>query len=214
MKVLFIHQNMPGQFRHLAAALARDGRNEVVFLTRRDDRQIDGVRRVVYAPERLPGPHTHYYLHQYEDAVLHGQAVARACLQLRGSGFTPDIVIAHPGWGEGLFVKEVWPRVPLLNYGEFYYRAVGADVNFDPEFGSSFDDLCRLRARTAHLLLPLEAADATLCPTHWQKSLHPPAFHDRISVIFDGIDTELAAPDAAARFVLPTGRVLTPRGGS
>src|SRR5581483_2457516 len=209
MKALFIHQNMPGQFRHLASELARDGRNEVVFLTRREDRQIDGVRRVAYAAERQPSPQTHHYLHQYEDAVLHGQGAARACLRLRGTGFTPDIVVAHPGWGESLFIRDVWPDTPLLNYGEFYYRGVGADVNFDPEFRSSFDDICRLRARSAHLLLALEAADATLSPTYWQKSLHPQAFHDRISVIFDGIDTDLAAPDPAARFTLPYGRVLT-----
>ncbi len=200
---------MPGQFRHLAAELARDERNEVVFITRRNDREIDGVRRIVYAPSRPPSGQTHHYLHQYEDAVLHGQAVARACLELRGSGFAPDIVIAHPGWGESLFIKEVWPKAPLLNYGEFYYRATGADVNFDRAFRSSFDDLCRLRARCAHLLLSLEAADATLCPTHWQKSLHPEAFHDRISVIFDGIDTDLVTPRADGSFTLPNGRVLT-----
>jgi len=209
MKILFIHQNMPGQFGHLARRLAQSDGNEVVFLTQRQDRQLDGVQRIVYHPSRAPHPTTHHYLQQCEDAVLHGQAAARACLERRGQGFTPDIVVAHPGWGESLFVKDVWPGAPLLNYGEFYYRVRGADVNFDPEFPSSFDALCRLRARCAHLLLALEAADHTLCPTQWQKSLHPAAFRDRISVIFDGVDTELVSPAPNTRFTLPNGRVLT-----
>jgi len=176
LQLLFIHQNLPGQFRHLAARLARDGKNRVVFLTKRDDRSIRGVERAVYASPRSPHPQTHHYLHQYEDAVLHGQAAARACIALDQSGFVPDLVIAHPGWGESLFIKDIWPQVPVLNYSEFFYRPFGTDVNFDPEQPLDIDTICKLRARNAHLLIALEAADRTLCPTEWQKSVHPTAF--------------------------------------
>ncbi len=209
MNLLFVHQNMPGQFRHLAAALAREANNRVVFLTRRQDREIPGVCRVAYSPARSSAPQTHHYLHQFEDAVLHGQAVARACLELKKQGFAPDIVVAHPGWGEGLFVKDIWPTAPLLNYGEFYYRSSGADVAFGDCVEPNIDVACKLRARNAHLLLALEAADHTLCPTEWQKSVQPAAFHDRISVVFDGVDTDAVAPDPAARLTLPTGQTLT-----
>jgi glycosyltransferase involved in cell wall biosynthesis len=209
LQLLFIHQNLPGQFRHLAAHLARDGKNRVVFLTKRQDRSIPGVDRAVYTPPRAPHPRTHHYLHQYEDAVLHGQAAARACIALSQSGFTPDLVVAHPGWGESLFIKDIWPEVLVLNYGEFFYRAFGTDVNFDPERPLDIDTTCKLRARNAHLLVALEAADRTLCPTEWQKSVHPSAFHDRISVVFDGVDTAVVAPDPRARVTLPNGRMLT-----
>ncbi len=209
MQLLFIHQNMPGQFRHLAARLAQDERNRVVFLTKRQDRSLPGVERAVYLAPRAPHPQTHHYLQQYEDAVLHGQAAARACIGLAQSGFVPDLVIAHPGWGESLFVKDIWPRVAVLNYGEFFYRAFGTDANFDPERQPDIDTICKLRARTAHLLVALEAADRTLCATEWQKSVHPAAFHDRISVVFDGIDTAAVTPDRRARLALPNGRVLT-----
>lgn len=210
MQFLFIHQNLPGQFRHLAEHLARARQNRVVFLTKRQDRSIPGVERAVYPSPRAFNPQTHHYLHQYEDAVLHGQAAARACIALKQGGFEPDLVIAHPGWGESLFIKDVWPDVRVLNYGEFFYRAVGSDVNFDPEQPVDIDSICKLRARNAHLLLALEAADRTMCPTEWQKSVHPAAFHDRISVIFDGVDTDIVAPDPQARMTLPNGRVLTP----
>ena len=209
MQLLFIHQNMPGQFRHLAAHLGRDPDNRVVFLTKRDDRSIPGVERAVYSAPRSPHPHTHHYLHQYEDAVLHGQSVARACIALDQRGFAPDLVIAHPGWGESLFVKDIWPRAAVLNYGEFFYRPFGTDVNFDPERPLDIDTICKLRTRNAHLLVALEAADRTLCPTKWQKSVHPSAFHDKISVAFDGVDTALVTPNPDARFTLPNGQVLS-----
>jgi glycosyltransferase involved in cell wall biosynthesis len=118
-------------------------------------------------------------------------------------------VVAHPGWGESLFIKDIWPRTPVLNYGEFFYRAFGTDVHFDSERPLDIDTTCKLRARNAHLLVALEAADRTLCPTEWQKSVHPAAFHDRISVVFDGIDTAAVTPDPRARLTLPNGRVLT-----
>ncbi len=209
MKVLFLHQNMPGQFRHLAAHLAGDPANQVVFATMRADRTVPGVSRVVYTTARAANPQTHHYLHQFEDAVLHGQAAVRACLALKEQGFVPDLVVAHPGWGEGLFVKDAFPGTPLLNYGEFFYRPFGADVNFDPATPADIDAMCKLRARNAHLLLALEAADRTLCPTEWQKSVHPAVFHDRISVAFDGIDSAAVRPDPAASLRLPGGRVLT-----
>jgi len=209
LNFLFIHQNFPGQFRHLAAAIAREPNNRVVFLTKRQDRELPRVERAVYPAPRGANPQTHHYLHQYEDAVLHGQAAARACIALQQKGFVPDLIVGHPGWGESLFVKDVWPRIPLLNYGEFFYRAFGADVNFDPEQPLDIDTVCKLRARNAHLLVALEAADRTLCPTEWQKSVHPSAFHGGISVIFDGIDAATAAPDPRAQLRLPNGRVLT-----
>ena len=140
--------------------------------------------------------------------MLHGQAVARACLELKQQGFRPDIVMGHPGWGETLFIKDVYPDVPLVNYGEFFYHSFGADVNFDPEDPTDIDAVCGLRARNAHLLAALTTADRILCPTRWQKALHPAAFHDRISVVFDGVDTEVVRPGPAS-FVLPDGRTLT-----
>jgi glycosyltransferase involved in cell wall biosynthesis len=141
--------------------------------------------------------------------VLHGQAVLRACLSLKSAGFTPDVIVGHPGWGETLFLKEKFPQAKLLNYCEFFYHGRGADVGFDPEDKIELDAICEARIRNAHLLLSLENADHGLSPTEWQRSVHPAAFHDRISVIFDGIDTDTVRPNPAAAFTLPDGRTLT-----
>lgn len=209
MNFLFIHQSMPGQFKHLAAELARDPRHRVVFLTRRDDIEIPGVRRVSYAPNRAAFAGTHHYVRLYENSVLHGQQVLRESERLKAEGFRPDLIIAHPGWGEALFMKDVFPHAPLLNYCEFYYHGTGADVGYDPETPGGMDVMCRARARNAHLLLSLEACDRGISPTYWQRDQHPAPFRSKIDVVFDGIDTAIVSPDASASFTLPDGRVLT-----
>ena len=208
MKILFLHQNMPGQYKHLAPAMARAG-HEVVFLTQRGDVNLPGVKRVTYAKPRAANAATHHYVRLFENSVLAGQQVVRACLELKKQGFVPDVVVAHPGWGEALFVKDVYPAVPLLNFCEFYYGGEGGDTGFDPEEPVTLDTICRVRARNANLLLSLEACDAGVAPTHWQRSRHPEGLREKIAVIFDGIDTDTVKPDPAARFTLPDGRVLT-----
>lgn len=209
MNLLFIHQNMPGQFRHLIAAAA--GRHRVVCLSRRAGFTAPGVGRVVYQmPDPPPNAVVHQYLAAAQNAVRHGQQAVRACEVLARQGFRPDLVVAHPGWGESLYVKEVFPGTPLLHYCEWFYRTRGADTNFDPAFQQDLDANCAVLTRNAHLLMALAACDWGLAPTAWQKLQHPAPFQPRISVAFDGIDTDAAAPDAAARFRLPDGRVLAP----
>jgi glycosyltransferase involved in cell wall biosynthesis len=57
--------------------------------------------------------------------------------------------------------------------------------------------------KNANILLNLESCDWGVCPTEWQKRQHPDAFHPRITVIHDGIDTERARPDPSAVLALP-----------
>lgn len=200
---------MPGQFKNLAPYLASNPGNCVVFITQRGDIELPGVRRVVYRPARAPRDGQHPYLGLTEAAVLNGQEVLRRCLALQGEGFRPDIVIAHPGWGESLYIKDVFPRAALLSYCEYFYRGRGLDIGFDPEQELNLDILLRARTRSAHLLLALEACDRGISPTHWQRAVHPAAYQSKISVVFDGVDTEYFQPNPVAEFSLPNGRRLT-----
>ncbi|MCV6594291.1 MAG: glycosyltransferase family 4 protein [Silicimonas sp.] len=208
MKVLFVHQNCPGQFKHLAPALAAEG-HEVVFIGQKDKVTPPGVKRLEYTPHRKVTPKMHPYLVGTEAAVLNGQAVARLAFQLQGQGFNPDVMIGNPGWGETLYLKDVWPDSPLISLSEFYYNGRGSDVNFDPEFAQGPDSLLRARTRSAQHLLAVEAADIAYSPTEWQKAQFPTAYHPKIRVIHDGIDVVRIQPDPAATFTLPSGRVLT-----
>ena len=211
MNILFVHQNMPGQFGHLAAALARDPANRVVFLTKADRAPPPGVARVLYRPQRPANASTHHYIRGFENGVLHGQAVAGACLAMRERNFVPDIVVAHPGWGEPLYVKDVFPTAKLLNYCEFFYHASGADIGFDPAEAVDAEVAARVRTKNAALLLALAASDRGVSPTEWQRSLHPAEWRDGIEVIFDGVDAETVRPEACASFQLPDGTRLTRR---
>jgi len=150
----------------------------------------------------------HRFLRGTDAAVRRGEAVARAGAALAKRGFVPDVVVAHLGWGEGLYLRDAFPRARILAYCEFYYHARGADVGFDPEFPPADDDALLLRTRNAVQLLSLEAADRGLSPTAWQRSVYPAALRDKIAVIHDGIDVDRVAPDPAATFALPDGTVL------
>ncbi|MFI4869972.1 MAG: glycosyltransferase, partial [Steroidobacterales bacterium] len=134
------------------------------------------------------------------------------CRSLREQGFRPDLIVGHSGWGETLFVKDIFPDVPLLANFEFFYHSQGVDVGFDPEFVSIFNDPSRLRARNGINLMAFQGADWGHSATYWQRSLYPPEMQSRISVLHEGIDTELACPKLRATFKLPdSGRVLTAR---
>jgi hypothetical protein len=137
LKLLFIHQNFPGQFKHLAPSLAEQG-HTVVALSMRSStpRTWRGVKVVPYRAERSPSRTIHPWVADFETKVIRGEACLHAALQLKQQGFTPDAIVAHPGWGESLFLRDAWPDAPLGMYCEFFYRAEGADVGFDPEFPS------------------------------------------------------------------------------
>jgi hypothetical protein len=171
MRLLFVHQNFPGQYRYLAPALAGSPENEVIGIGEEANiRRAQGfhprVRLLAYPQPQGASPQTHHYLHSTEAAIRRGQAVVRLALALRAQGFVPDVICAHPGWGEALFLKDAFPSARLLLYLEFFYRGSGSDLGFDPEFPASLDDQCRVRMRNATQLISLDAADACISPTH------------------------------------------------
>src|SRR5687767_15996421 len=112
---------------------------------------------------------------------------AAGAAQLRREGFRPDVIFAHIGWGEALFLKDVFPEARHLLYCEFFYRARGADLGFDPEFPATPKKVLRLRVMNAPLLMSLEASDGGLAPTQWQAQQFPEPYRPRISIIHDGI---------------------------
>jgi glycosyltransferase involved in cell wall biosynthesis len=211
MKILFVHQNFPGQYRHIAAAVAKTPGWQVAALGEtkniRQRPAIPGVTLAGYASPQSASAQTHHYVRPLEGAIRRGQAVVRACMELRKRGFTPDIIYAHPGWGEALFLKDVFPNARVTMYCEFYYRAKGSDVGFDPEFPSGLDDIFRVRIKNAASLLSLETGDAGISPTKWQKKQFPKEFQDRIALVHEGVDTDLVKPDAAAEVVIAERKV-------
>jgi glycosyltransferase involved in cell wall biosynthesis len=204
MKILFLHSNFPAQFRHLAANLANDKNNRVLFGTTRKEGQIAEVYKFIYTPSRKPHRETHHYIKSTEDAVLHGQAVYRELDKLKKEGFIPDVVYGHSGWGPTLFIKDIFPQSKLLCYFEWFYSSDGADVGFDPDEPVTPDDRLRIRMKNAPILTDLYSCDAGLCPTLWQRNQFPKEFHKKLKVLHDGIDTQYFSPKKGEKLVLPS----------
>ncbi|MGZ8969767.1 MAG: glycosyltransferase, partial [Telluria sp.] len=115
----------------------------------------------------------------------------------------PDVIVAHPGWGEALFMKDVFPQAKLVIYCEYYYALEGQDVGFDPEIPPlNFEQRCHLRLKNTTNLLSMEIADAAISPTEWQKSTYPKWAQEKITVIHDGIDLDKLKFNPKARIKL------------
>lgn len=202
MKVLCVHQNFPGQYLHLARHLGLQPEHQIVFITQRQEIELPGVRKIVYKPRRTISPQVHHYLRESEAAVLNAQEVARIAMDLRKGGFIPDVMLGHNGWGEIWYLKDIFPKAPLIGYFEFFYRMQGADVGFDPADPITPDTAPRLRTKNLGNLLALDTADLGQCPTEWQKSVYPRRYHPILNVIHEGIDTTVVKPDSSARLII------------
>jgi glycosyltransferase involved in cell wall biosynthesis/DNA-binding CsgD family transcriptional regulator len=209
MRLLVIHQNFPGQFGHLVQAWNQRPGWHVRALGRATAPGLSGFDKLTrYTLARAGNPNQHPYLRQMEDATLHGQAAVRSMLQLRSSGFSPDVILAHPGWGETLYAKDVYPDARLIHLCEWFYNPTGADLGFDPEIPVTLDDRTRIRTWNALHTLNLTNCDIGIAPTHWQRLQHPQAFLHKIRVQHEGIVTHLLTPDPKAAVRTPSGVVL------
>jgi glycosyltransferase involved in cell wall biosynthesis len=198
MQILFIHANFPSQFKHLAPALAADPQNVVMALTMQKDPPADweGVRQLGYYPKRGPSPATHSWGSDFETKMICGEACMRAAQALKEEGFMPDVIIAHPGRGESLFLKQVWPNAKLAIYCDFFHQAEGGDYDFDPEFPkTNMDENCHQSLRNTNNLLHMHIADAGISPTYYQANAYPEPFRSKITVSNLGIDTDKIAPN-------------------
>lgn len=215
MRILFIHKNFPAQFGGLGTWLAQEGW-DVTFATEREDIKTQAMRVVRYTPHRAPNKETHRYLLGTEAAVIAAQSMARTAIAMKNKGYSPDIVVAHSGWGSGSFVKDVWPDAIFIPYFEWFYKFPPADTTpHDKSEADPIDDSARNRVRNLPFHLDLASADHALCPTTYQADQFPGYLRDRLTVLHDGIDTSLHAPaprnpDLLKELGIPEGaRIMT-----
>jgi len=191
VRVLFSHNNYPAQFRRLVPALIELG-HEVVFLCRSREwhaPSVDGVRLIPYEPHRAGGGAAiHPYLRRFEEAVLQGQAAYRALQPLAASGWSPDWIINHVGFGNGLYLGDVFPQAQRVGLFEWYYNAANSDVDFLKRGPVEPDRQLKLRTWNAQILLELAACDQAITPTRWQQAQFPNHLQPLLQVIHEGID--------------------------
>lgn len=200
MRLLFLHNNFPAQFGSIAHYMSNRG-HEVTFGTRWQGTPPDWLRMVRYQPHREVGKQQHPYLSFVESAILNGQGLARVGWKMKEEGYAPDLIVAHSGWGPGLYVRDIWPEAKYLGYFEWYYRPRGSDVGY---FGpASRDDEHRIRTRNAAILLDIAACNWGLVPTQYQASQFPRLLQRKLTVQHDGVDTDYHAPQPGRRLKLP-----------
>lgn len=206
MDVLFLHPNFPGQFKLLAQALVHQPGMRVHALGDRSwmsHTDHPGITVWAYDAPDGAGEGVHAYLRGADAAVRRGYTAACFLMSQKQKGFEPDVIYAHPGWGDALYVKDIFPDAKLISLMEYFYQPRGADVGFDKEFPLGMDDIFRVRTLNFVQQMALEASDILISPTAWQKSRYPQRYQADILLIHDGIDTAHFQPDPAARLEIP-----------
>ena len=216
MEVLFSHPNFPGQFRRIAHAFTQVpgltvyGVGDEEWIKSHNREGVDGVNLITYpAPAKSEKKDAiHPYARNYDDAVRRAEAVLATLAAHKVRGFEPDVIFAHPGWGDAFYLRDIFPGARIIGLFEYYYRARGADLGFDPEFPSKLDDLFRVRSLNATQLIALDSCDSGFCPTAWQRSRFPEVWQQKLGVLHDGIDTEAVKPNPDMVIELGNGTVL------
>lgn len=204
MKIVLVHRHGPGQFVHLACHLANAGW-QVSFLCEAMNVRLPGIRML--RQPVTPPPPAMPFAQYHQDVGLKAAKTLDSLVREEGA---PNIVYGHIGWGSMMFARDVLPDTPLIGYCEHYYHATGRDVGFAPDEDITLAKRTQLRVRNAAQLATLDQLDAAISPTRWQKSAFPAAYHDKIGVCHDGIDTHRCQPNPQANLTLPNGKVLSP----
>jgi glycosyltransferase involved in cell wall biosynthesis len=155
-------------------------------------------------------PNLHRDAVRAEADILRGRGAGQCAVNLRNQGFNPKLIIGHPGWGECIYLKEVWPNAQMILYGEYYYRSTGGDVGFDNEWGkASLDDHFRTHSKNATQVLQYSEADKIVSPTQFQADRFPSMLKSRQVIIHEGVDTTAIKPRPEATFTTHTGEVFS-----
>jgi len=206
--ILIVHQNFPGQFPHITDALLKRG-DKVAAIGGNTARARPGVDFRRWSSQRGTTKQIFDPATRSEADMIRGTAVLNVAVQLKRDGFIPDVIVGHPGWGETLFLKEVWPEARVILFGEMLYRSHGGDLNFDPEFGEeNLGRNVRAHAKNATQVLAFAYADRIVCPTPFQASSFPPSLQHLIRIIHEGVDISHARRRPEATLALPDGRKL------
>ena len=202
-KILFVHQNFPAQYKHVSLALVEKGYD--VHTLSINNYNHENMVNHSYEISGITSDNINQWAVEFETKMIRANAAANKAIKMKDSGFEPDLIIGHPGWGETFFLKEVWPNAKLISYVEFYYKTSGCDIDFDEDFLTNvlkkdfkkfleFNKF-KLAARNAAFTHSYSISDYLISPTNFQKSLLPDIIKPHVKVIHDGIDTDFLKPD-------------------
>ena len=210
MRILFAHQYFPGQFQRIARHYVGSGRHDIVAFHRglRDGRsmpQIDGIRMFEYGQEVVADRPRDHVLFGTEEFIRESASLAIHAHELKESGWLPDIVYSHTGWGTGAFLHDIFPDAKFVKYCEWFHNNTSESGEFlAPD--RPFESRIMTSLMNIPVLSDLARADLLIAPTEWQKSQFPSHMRGAIEIAPDGVNTTLLKPDPHATFELADGR--------
>jgi len=208
--VLFVHNNFPGQFADLAQMLVARG-VPCIAIGQSHAGGMEGVRLAKYALPRGSTPGIFDLATRAEADMIRARGAYNAALALKQEGWDPAVIVGHPGWGEMMFLAELFPNAKQVAFAEFYYHGRGYDVGFDQEFHTTtLDGVLRAEAKNGTMAMAYAVADAIVSPTAFQAGSLPPAFRKQVRVFHEGVDVDAIRPGPAEPFALDDGRVIQP----
>src|SRR5215469_9253194 len=207
MNLLFVHNNFPGQYQHIARALAHDPQMRLAAIGSPTAQEIKGVKLLKYRLAKIDVSASNPFARRFDLECYRAEQVLYTLSSLASTGFDPDVIMAHPGWGETLPLRTIFPNARILLYCEFFYGVQGRDVGFDPEFPETgVDGHVALHLKNASSLLALTDCDVGISPTNWQRSTFPKEYQSKITAIHEGVDVDIMKPSSDAVLRLPSGR--------
>jgi len=205
MRFILIHPNFPAQLRYIAEFLGKNPNNEVVFITAnpRPEWEIPGVKKIIFKEDPIPDNLKSLPLINFAGVNSKAEAVVKKLVELRKQKFIPHLIIGHSGWGSTLYIKDIFPESPFLGYFEWYYDSRGMNANFGRKTPLNIGSRMGLRNRSMSILSDLAACDHGICATKWQKSQFPKEFHNKLSVVHEGINPQFFKPEKEMELKLP-----------
>ena len=193
MHVLYVHQNFPAQFGHIARHLIQKMNWRCSFVSETPAGVVDGIEKIQYKLGGGATKQNHFCTRTFENTVWHCHGVYDALA--KHPELKPDLIVGHSGFGSTLFLRELYPDTPVINFFEYYYRSHDADSDMDFRkdlaWGVPEIKYLRSRCRNAMILLDLQNCQIGYTPTKFQKSRFPTEYGQKIRTIFDGVDRSI-----------------------
>ena len=187
MRLLLVHQNFPGQFRDLAPALCDRGHElkAIGSSQRTCDPRIEVLRYDFSKPESSG---IHHLTQEVDEWIRRGELVAETAIGLKQRGWAPDLMLAHPGWGEAMLLRQVFPASPLVIWPELWLKPEHMGLAGQVP---SVQQLQYLRVKDWLVDGAMADAAAAVLPTRYQASTFPERWQQKIEVIHEGVTENL-----------------------
>ena len=187
MKILFLHNNFPAQFKFLLPRLVSLN-HEIVFLSIESHGvKISGVKH--FKVSNLTSDSVTSFRKQHKPLgkkIANAELYRAAFQKLKDSNFSPDITFFHSGWGIGLFLKSIFPSTKSVAYAEWWFMWSSVEAAYDPASPysptQSLNEKVSLQYLNSLQATEIAEADFVWSPTKWQKLQFPFSIQKRLTI--------------------------------